>query len=76
MTAFRFEGVALEWLQWTDDNLQFASWSDLCDEMLKRFGTSAFEIPTRRLSKLTQTGWVREYQNRFESMATKVTDVS
>lgn len=56
MIIFAFEGIALEWLQQTDDNLQFSSWSDLCDEILKRFGTSEFAIPTRRLSKLVQTG--------------------
>lgn len=38
--------------------------------------TSAYEIPTRWLSKLTQTSSVKEYQHQFEAMSNKVTDVN
>lgn len=76
MATFNMEGKALEWLLWADRNNQISSWSYFVDEIIKRFETSSYEIPTERLSKQGQTGTVKEYQHKFEALANKVTDVN
>lgn len=55
-----------------DINNSIKSWSDFIDDMVTKFGTSTYEIPVGRLSKLVQTRTVKEYQHKFKIMANKV----
>lgn len=68
VATFIMEGEALEWLLWADRNNALSSWSYFLDDIFKRFGTSTYEILVGRLSKLTQTALVKEYQHQFESL--------
>lgn len=40
--------------------------------VVKRFGQNEFSVLARRFSKLVQIEYVKDYQSRSESMATKV----
>lgn len=76
VATINMEGEALEWLLWVDRNNSLSSWSDFLDDLVKRFGTSAYEIPAGRLSKLVQTTSVKEYQHQFEALSNKITEVT
>lgn len=44
ISTFNMEGEALEWLLWVDNNNALTSLSDFLDDLVKRFGTSAYEF--------------------------------
>lgn len=46
------------------------------EDVQKRFSEGAYALPAGRLSKLVQPESVKEYQAKFEGMATKVHDMS
>lgn len=76
VATFNMKGETLDWLVWADKNNKLKSWSYFVDDLIMRFGSSTFEIPVGRLSKLIQTTRVKEYQHQFEAMANKVDDIS
>lgn len=50
VAPFNMEGEALEWSLWADINNKIKSWCNFIDDVITRFGTSAYEIATNRSS--------------------------
>lgn len=59
-----------------DGEGQLSSWSDFTNDILKHFDEGSYAVPARRLSKLFQIDFVKEYQTKFEGMSTKVHGMS
>ncbi|CAN1273376.1 hypothetical protein LINPERPRIM_LOCUS15004 [Linum perenne] len=60
------EGEAQFWLQVMKESNDNLSWQQLVDGLHSRFRPTKFQDPFGELTKLEQTGTVREFQSRFE----------
>ncbi|MGD0460848.1 MAG: hypothetical protein ABSC21_24290, partial [Terriglobia bacterium] len=69
LASFHLEQEALQWYRWYIKAHPEPNWTDFCQLILPRFGPSAFDDFTGALTKLHQTGTVREYQTEFEKLA-------
>ena len=62
LASFHLEHEALQWFRWYIKAHAEPNWTDFSQLLLQRFGPSAFDDFTGALTKLRQTGTVREYQ--------------
>ncbi|XP_031490447.1 uncharacterized protein LOC116257642 [Nymphaea colorata] len=67
-----FEGEAMRWYNWNYRGLPEPPWEELVQEVLDRFGESAFHDYEIELKALYQTGSVKDYQARFEDLSSMV----
>jgi hypothetical protein len=72
LASFYMEGEALTWYQWMHTNGQLVSWPMFIHALELRFAPSQYEDPKGSLFKLCQTGYVKEYQTAFESLANRI----
>ncbi|XP_052203044.1 uncharacterized protein LOC127808510 [Diospyros lotus] len=76
--AYYLEGEASHWWQWLsctyDNQGRGIRWKDFEMEVRTRFGPTGFVDYDEVLSKMRQTGSLRDYQREFERVATQVED--
>ena len=68
LASFHLERESLQWFYWYIKDHEEPQWTYFCQLILHRFGPSGFDEFTRALTKLRQTGTVREYQTEFEKL--------
>jgi hypothetical protein len=76
LAAFHLENEANQWWQWVqrlyrEEQLPI-SWEVFERELLVRFGPTEVEDYDEALTKIQQTGTLREYQQEFERLANRV----
>ncbi|XP_061348070.1 uncharacterized protein LOC133293510 [Gastrolobium bilobum] len=72
LAGLRMEGMAAAWYQWMYNSGLIRSWSDLSRGIRERFGVSAYTNLKGVLSKLVQSGSLRDYIQQFEVMINQV----
>nr|TKR91215.1 hypothetical protein D5086_0000225710 [Populus alba] len=76
LASYHLEGEANQWWQWIRRNFQdegrAIAWVDFEDELWARFGPSECENFDETLSRIRQTGSLREYQREFERLGNRV----
>ncbi|GKA09638.1 ty3-gypsy retrotransposon protein [Tanacetum coccineum] len=65
-----------EWFRWMTRNGLITDWPRFEESVKNRFGPSKYEDPQGTLFKLLQTGTVAKYQEEFEKLMNRVTDIS
>ncbi|GKF01558.1 retrotransposon-related protein [Tanacetum coccineum] len=73
--GFNLVGVAAEWFQWMSWNCLITTWDRFVESVKNRFGLSKFKDPRGALSKLLHLGTVEDYQQEFEKLMKRVTDI-
>ncbi|CAL1395724.1 unnamed protein product [Linum trigynum] len=68
LASIYLEGEAQLWLQVLKDGDQQLTWDDMKRGLHTRFGPTQFEDFFGELTKLRQTGSVRDYQSQFEKL--------
>ena len=76
LAAFHLEGEANQWWQWMKkvyckDKIE-VNWENFKKELLVRFGPTKVEDFDKALSRICQSGTLREYQREFERLANRV----
>ncbi|KAA8524177.1 hypothetical protein F0562_010393 [Nyssa sinensis] len=76
LASFHLEGEANQWWQWLkqvqrDEGLEI-TWSLFEREIMTRFGPTEYECFDEALSRVKQTGTLRDYQREFERLANRV----
>ena len=69
LSSFHLEHESLQWFRWYIKAHEEPKWADFFQHLLQRFGHISFDEFTRELTKIRQTGTVREYQTNFEKLA-------
>ncbi|XP_052204119.1 uncharacterized protein LOC127809399 [Diospyros lotus] len=76
--AYFLEGEANHWWQWLSRTYESQGktirWKDFEQEIRTRFGPTGYMDYDEALSKMQQTGSLRDYQKEFEKVATQVRD--
>uniref|UniRef100_A0A5K1CDP3 Retrotransposon gag domain-containing protein n=1 Tax=Nymphaea colorata TaxID=210225 RepID=A0A5K1CDP3_9MAGN len=72
IAVFHFEGEAMRWYNWNYRGLPEPPWEELVQEVLDRFGESAFHDYEIELKALYQRGTVKDYQAQFEDLSSMV----
>ena len=62
LASFHLEREALQWFFWYIKDHEEPQWTYFFQILLHRFGPSGFDEFTEALTKLHQTGTMREYQ--------------
>ncbi|GJR48509.1 ty3-gypsy retrotransposon protein [Tanacetum coccineum] len=75
IVGFNLEGVAAEWFWWMSRNGLITTWDRFVESVKNRFGPLKNEDPQRALSKLLQLGIVEDYQQEFQKLMNRVTDL-
>ena len=68
LASFHLEHEALQWFYWYIKDHEEPQWTYFCQLLLHRFGPSGFDEFTGALTKIRQTGTMREYQIEFENL--------
>lgn len=76
MVAFHLDGAPSAWFQWMEKGGSITDWSSFLRALQQRFGTSIYDDPLGRISKLTQSGRVSDYRAEFEELMPRITGVS
>ncbi|XP_060969861.1 uncharacterized protein LOC133037067 [Cannabis sativa] len=76
MAAFHLDGAPSTWFQWMEKGGAITNWTSFLKALQQRFGTSIYDDPLGRISKLTQSGKVAEYRAEFEALMPRITGVS
>lgn len=76
VVAFHLDGEPSTWYQWMEKGGALTSWDTFLLELRKRFGTSVYDDPLGRISKLIQRGSVSQFRAEFEGLMTRITGVS
>jgi hypothetical protein len=71
LVAYHLEGEAQIWYQLFKETEEAASWENLEDGLHVRYGPTQFEDFFGDLTKLRQTGTVREYQGQYERLLSR-----
>uniref|UniRef100_A0A2N9H8H7 RNA-directed DNA polymerase n=1 Tax=Fagus sylvatica TaxID=28930 RepID=A0A2N9H8H7_FAGSY len=74
LASFHLQDDALQWYQWYARSQPNVRWEEFTQALCVRFGPSDYEDFDEALSRLRQTGTVREYQGQFERLAARVQD--
>lgn len=74
--VFCFEGQALAWYRWSDDQDPFRHWEGLKARLLDRFQPSQEGDLLEQLLAITQQGTSREYVAAFEILAAQLPETS
>lgn len=76
LASFHLEGEANQWWQWIQrvykDEGKTITWEAFEEELWARFGPTDCEDFDESLSKIKQTGSLREYQKEFERLGNRV----
>jgi len=76
LASYHLEGEANQWWQWIRRNFQdeghAIAWVNFEDELWARFGPSECENFDEALSRIRQTGSLREYQREFERLGNRL----
>ncbi|XP_035549720.1 uncharacterized protein LOC118349417 [Juglans regia] len=76
LASYHLEGEANQWWQWIRRTFQeegrILSWIDFEEELWARFGPSDCEDFDEALSRIRQTGSLRDYQREFEQLGNRV----
>ncbi|KAF8407600.1 hypothetical protein HHK36_006734 [Tetracentron sinense] len=72
LESFHLEGEANQWFQWYERIHPAMTWVTFVRALFVRFGPSDYEDFDEALSKLRQTGTIREYQMQFEKLENRV----
>jgi hypothetical protein len=76
MAAYHLERESQMWYQLFQDSEAVVTWNSLKAALHTRYGPTAFEDHFGDLTKLQQTGTVREYQLQFEQLLSRVGKLS
>ncbi|CAL1410951.1 unnamed protein product [Linum trigynum] len=75
LASFHLEGEANQWWQWLKRTYKDAgesiSWELFAQELWARFGPTEGESCDEALSRIRQTGSLRDYQRKFEKLANR-----
>ncbi|KAH9685457.1 hypothetical protein KPL70_013962 [Citrus sinensis] len=76
LASYHLEGEANQWWQWLrrayQEDGQTVTWNTFVEEMWARFGPTECEDFDEALSRVQQTGTLRDYQKEFERLGNKV----
>ncbi|CAL5328511.1 unnamed protein product [Camellia sinensis] len=72
LASFNLEDDAQLWYQLLKEDTVIISWEDFKQGLLNRYGPTQFQDFFGELTKLQQTGSVREYQAQFEKLLVRV----
>ncbi|CAL5379765.1 unnamed protein product [Camellia sinensis] len=72
LASFNLEDDAQLWYQLLKEETPIISWEDFKQGLLNRYGPTQFQDFFDELTKLQQTGSVREYQAQFEKLLVRV----
>ncbi|XP_028055574.1 uncharacterized protein LOC114259749 [Camellia sinensis] len=72
LASFNLEDDAQLWYQLLKEETAIISWEDFKQGLLNRYGSTQFQDFFGELTKLQQTGSVREYQAQFEKLLVRV----
>ena len=76
VVAFHLECEAASWYQWMDQNGSLISWDKFLLDLQECFGSSIYDDPLGRISKLTQIGRVSQLRAEFEELMNRLSGVS
>ncbi|XP_059441736.1 uncharacterized protein LOC132174039 [Corylus avellana] len=76
LAAYHLESEAQMWYQLFKESEEFLTWESLKAALHTRYGPTAFEDHFGDLTKLQQTGSVKEYQLQFEHLLSRVGKLS
>lgn len=68
VVPFHLDGTPSTWFQWMEKGGTIVDWDGFLAELRRRFGTSIYDDPLGKISKLVQTGKVSEFRAEFESL--------
>lgn len=71
LAAYHLEGEARLWYQHFKETEEAASWENVKDGLHVRYGPTQFDDFFGDLTKLPQTGTVREYQGQYERLLSR-----
>jgi hypothetical protein len=66
---------ALPWFQWMHSKGQILTWTTFLQALESRFVPSQYVDPKGALFKLCQTGYVRDYQGQYETLANRISSL-
>ncbi|KAL0405379.1 UNVERIFIED_CONTAM: hypothetical protein Slati_3851800 [Sesamum latifolium] len=69
-------GNALGWFKWMHSNQLLTTWDAFVNALELHFGPSTFENHRQALFKVRQTGFLTDYQLKFERLCNRVTGLS
>ncbi|KAH9685459.1 hypothetical protein KPL70_013963 [Citrus sinensis] len=76
LASFHLEGEANQWWQWMRRTYQeeekIVTWESFVEELWARFGPTECEDYDEALSRVKQTGSLRDYQREFERLGNRV----
>jgi hypothetical protein len=72
LASFHLEGIALQWHRWMTKFQGPLTWEELTKAILRCFGPTNFEDPSKALSRLRQTTTIAAYQEEFEKLSHQV----
>ncbi|XP_061358911.1 uncharacterized protein LOC133303071 [Gastrolobium bilobum] len=75
LAGLRMEGPASSWFQWTYKGGTIRLWPDFTKALRQRFGVKPHQNITGMLSKVTQTGTLKDYLFEFEKLMNQTTNV-
>lgn len=70
------EGNAFVWFQDLKESGQLTDWDSLVRALLVRFGPNVYDDRIESLTRLRQSGTVKEYKARFESLSNRLRGLS
>nr|DAD27430.1 TPA_asm: hypothetical protein HUJ06_028898 [Nelumbo nucifera] len=76
LAAYHLEGDVQLWYHLLKQEKGVLSWEILMEELRARYGPSQYDDPFGELTKLRQTGTVREYQSQFERLLSRTEKLS
>ncbi|XP_062104135.1 uncharacterized protein LOC133815295 [Humulus lupulus] len=76
VVPFHLDGAPSTWFQWVEKGGSITDWDSFLQALVQRFGTSIYDDPLGRISKLTQTGRVSQYRAEFEALMPRITGVA
>jgi Retrotransposon gag protein len=71
IASMHLDAPAARWYQGLMEDTHISSWQEFTTALQHRFGPSEYEDPVGQLSRLTQIGFVLDYQSSFEELASR-----
>ncbi|KAL5827784.1 hypothetical protein ACOSQ4_019581 [Xanthoceras sorbifolium] len=75
LATVHLEGDAVPWYQWLEHSMGQMTWEQFKRALQTRFGSLEEANAGGTLSKLRQTGTVKDYQLQFERLANRIRDL-
>ncbi|XP_042950090.1 uncharacterized protein LOC122282205 [Carya illinoinensis] len=76
MASFYMDCKALIWFQEMEDSGHLPNWDAFTKALLIRFGPNIYDDPIEELTKLRQSGFVVDYQSKFETLTNRLRGLS